>query len=248
MSFSKLLDMLSYKLECEIWGIFYSTPRSSLEEGLTIVEDDFDMNKMYDMGEKYGLINLYIAHFPKKLAEYYYKNLSFDAADEDVFCKIKTHEKMMQNAGLMSPEELIAWEKEEAGSPFVADELGLHDNWLYEGLSLDGPIDVGGPSMYVDETIVCDGHSLPDIQKEYFSNSVPLDSVGVNLQVVLKKKGRSMVKVTRKTKHQYYKKINRFMKVRGKRVSVEAGKGRLGGLVALNDYEVDDDQQLKSQV
>ncbi|GJS31435.1 phospholipase-like protein, partial [Tanacetum coccineum] len=220
MSFSKLLDMLSYKLECEIWGIFYSTPRSSLEEGLTIVEDDFDMNKMYDMGEKYGLINLYIAHFPKNLAEYYYKNLSFDAADEDVFCKIKTHEKMMQNAGLMSPEELIAWEKEEAGSPLlrtpplkrrrkgvefpcknlfgdflhvdsVADELGLHDNWLYEGLSLDGPIDVGGQ--------VC-----------------------ANLQVVLKKKkGRSMVKVTRKRKHQYYKKINRFRKVRGKRVSVE---------------------------
>ncbi|GKA19850.1 hypothetical protein Tco_0699765 [Tanacetum coccineum] len=232
MSFSKLLDMLSYKLECEIWGIFYSTPRSSLEEGLTIVEDDFDMNKMYYMGEKYGLINLYIAHFPKQLAEYYYNNLSFDAADEDVFRKIKTHEKMMQNAGLMSPEELITWEKEEAGSPF-----------------LDGPIDVGGPSMYVDETVVCDGHSLPDIQKECFANSVPLDSVGANVQVVLKKKkGRSMVNVTRKRKHQYYKKINRFMKVRGKRYSVEVGKERLGGLVALNDHEVDDDPQLKSQV
>ncbi|GJZ64857.1 putative reverse transcriptase domain-containing protein [Tanacetum coccineum] len=100
----------------------------------------------------------------------------------------------------------------------VADELGLHDNWLYEGLSLDGPIDVRGQ--------IC-----------------------ANFQVVLKKKkGRSMVKVTRKRKHQYYKKINRFMKVRGKRVSVEAGKGRLGGLVALNDHEVDDDPQLKSQV
>nr|GEW25222.1 phospholipase-like protein [Tanacetum cinerariifolium] len=119
MSFSKLLDMLSYKLECEIWGIFYSTPRSIFEEGLTIIGDDFDMNKMYDMGEKYGLINFYIAHSPKELAEYYYKTLSFDAADEDVFCKIKTHEKMMQNAGLMSPEELIAWEKEEAGSPLL---------------------------------------------------------------------------------------------------------------------------------
>ncbi|GJS44541.1 hypothetical protein Tco_0594662 [Tanacetum coccineum] len=123
-----------------------STPRSSLEEGLTVVEDDFDMNKMYDMGEN------------------------------------------------------------------VADELGMHDNWLYEGLSLDGPIDVGG-------------------------------------QVVLKKKkGRSMVKVKRKRKHQYYKKINMFMKVHGKRVLVEVGKGRLGGLVALNDHEVDDDPQLMSQV
>ncbi|GJZ69749.1 hypothetical protein Tco_0633299 [Tanacetum coccineum] len=164
---------------------------------------------------------------------------------------------MMQNACLMSSEEHIAWEKEEAGSPVlripplkqrrkgiefpcknlfgdflhVADALGMHDNWLYEGLSLDGPIDVGGPSMYVDETVVCDSHSLPDIQKECFANSVPLDSVCANVQVVLKKKkGRSMVKVTRKRKYQYYKKINRFLKVHGKRVSVEVGKGRLGGL------------------
>ncbi|GKD95281.1 hypothetical protein Tco_1375118, partial [Tanacetum coccineum] len=71
----------------------------------------------------------------------------------------------------------------------VADALGMHDNWLYEGLSLDGPIDVGGQAQ------MC-----------------------------------------------------RFLKVHGKRVSVEVGKGRLGGLVALNDHEVDDDPQLKSQV
>nr|GEY17772.1 phospholipase-like protein [Tanacetum cinerariifolium] len=96
----------------------------------------------------------------------------------------------------------------------VADELGLHDNQLFEGLNLDGPIDVRG-AKYV---------------------------------VLKKKKGRSMVKVTRKRKHQYYKKINRFRKVYGKRVSVEAGQGRLGGLVALNDHEVDDDPQLKSRV
>nr|GEV43642.1 phospholipase-like protein [Tanacetum cinerariifolium] len=61
-----------------------------------------------------------------------------------------------------------------------------------------------------------------------------------NLLVVLKKKnGRSMVKGTRKRKHQYYKKINKFRKVHGKRVSVKAGKRRLGGLVALNDHEKD---------
>ncbi|GKB76305.1 hypothetical protein Tco_0943200 [Tanacetum coccineum] len=79
----------------------------------------------------------------------------------------------MQDAGSMSPEELIAWAKEKAGSPYlripplkprrkgiefpcknlfgeflhcdsVADEVIMHDNWEYEGLSLDGYIDVGG--------------------------------------------------------------------------------------------------------
>ncbi|GJV48152.1 tryptophan synthase beta chain 1 [Tanacetum coccineum] len=78
MSYSKMLDMLSYKLDCHIWAIFYYTPRCSLERG----------------------------HIPKNLAEYYYKNLTFDAADEDVLCKVKTHEKRMQDAASMSLKEL----------------------------------------------------------------------------------------------------------------------------------------------
>ncbi|GKC91460.1 hypothetical protein Tco_1152109 [Tanacetum coccineum] len=90
MIFSKMLDMLSYKLECEIWGIFVRSPRCSLEEGLTIVEGDGDMNKLYDIAEEYGLINLYIAHLPKNLAEYYYKKLTLNTSDEEVKSKKKS--------------------------------------------------------------------------------------------------------------------------------------------------------------
>nr|GEX33733.1 cytochrome b561/ferric reductase transmembrane [Tanacetum cinerariifolium] len=46
MIFSKMLDMLSYKLECEIWGIFVCSPRCSLEEGFRILKGDGDMNKL----------------------------------------------------------------------------------------------------------------------------------------------------------------------------------------------------------
>nr|GEU30427.1 phospholipase-like protein [Tanacetum cinerariifolium] len=61
----------------------------------------------------------------------------------------------------------------------------------------------------------------------------------LNSHVVLKKKkkGRSMVKVTRKRKHQYYKKINKFRKVHGKRVSVEGESimniDHLNGLIEM---------------
>ncbi|GKF71237.1 hypothetical protein Tco_0207351 [Tanacetum coccineum] len=203
--------MLSYKLECQIWGIFYCIPRCSLEEGLTIVEGDGDMKKMYDMAEMYGLIDLYITHIPKNLAEYYYKNLTFNASDEEVTSKVKTHEKRKRDAGSMSSEELVAWAEEEAGSLYlrtpplkprrkgiefpcknlfgeflhcdsVADEVVLHDNWEYEGLSLDGYIDVGGSSSCCDlvhESVVYDGPSLPHIEKECFANDVVLDVVGV---------------------------------------------------------------------
>ncbi|GKG02404.1 hypothetical protein Tco_0310040, partial [Tanacetum coccineum] len=96
---------------------------------------------------------------------------------------------MMQNAGLMSLGELIAWEKEEASSPLLRTPPLKNRR-----KGIEFPY-VRGPSTYVDETVVCDGHSLPDIEKECFANSVPLDSVSANLQVVLKKKkGRSMVK------------------------------------------------------
>ncbi|GKB43367.1 hypothetical protein Tco_0888309 [Tanacetum coccineum] len=92
---------------------------------------------------------------------------------------------MMQNASLMSLEELIAWDFLHVDS--VADELGLHDkNWF----------------------ILRTDRMVPEIRWP-----------SANLQVVLKKK---------------------------KKGRIEAGKGRLGGLVALNNHEVDNDQQLKS--
>ncbi|GJZ36936.1 hypothetical protein Tco_0583127, partial [Tanacetum coccineum] len=42
----------------------------TLENGLTIVEGDGDMKKMYDMAEMYGLIDLYITYPSKNLAEW----------------------------------------------------------------------------------------------------------------------------------------------------------------------------------
>ncbi|GJZ05280.1 putative reverse transcriptase domain-containing protein [Tanacetum coccineum] len=53
MSYSKMLDMLSYKLEYQIGAIFNCIPRCTLEKGLTIVEGDGYMKKMYDMAETY---------------------------------------------------------------------------------------------------------------------------------------------------------------------------------------------------
>nr|GEY79744.1 hypothetical protein [Tanacetum cinerariifolium] len=53
MTYSEILDMLVCKLECEIRALFYSIPKNSLETGLTIVECDNDVKKMYDTAEFY---------------------------------------------------------------------------------------------------------------------------------------------------------------------------------------------------
>ncbi|GJX95976.1 hypothetical protein Tco_0351774 [Tanacetum coccineum] len=97
-------------------GLFIELPLSQ-EIGLTIIEGDHDMKKMYDMAELYGLINLYIVHLPRSSASYYHKNLSFDASDEDMKYKLKSHEKLKMDASSMSFDEIVSWEKEEFHSP-----------------------------------------------------------------------------------------------------------------------------------
>ncbi|GJS54650.1 transposase, MuDR, MULE transposase domain protein [Tanacetum coccineum] len=119
MSYSEMLDMIVYKLECEIWGLFYCIPRNSLEIGLKIIEGDPDIKKMYDMAEMYGLINLYIAHVAKNLAAYYFRNLSFDDYHGDIQSKLKSHEKLKMDVASMTFDEVVAWEKEESLSPLL---------------------------------------------------------------------------------------------------------------------------------
>ncbi|GJV79429.1 hypothetical protein Tco_1515299 [Tanacetum coccineum] len=283
MLFSKMLDMLSYKLECQIWAIFVCSPRCSLGEGLTIVEDDGDMKKLYAIAEKYGLVNFYIAHIPENLAEYYFKILTLDASDEEVKSKVKSHEKRKLDASAMSPHELVEWAEQEAGSPYlrtppikprrkgiefpcknlfgdflhcdsVADEIVLHDNWKYEGLSLDGHIDVGGPTTWCDlvhECVVENGDSLPIMDKECFSNNVVLDDVvpanRKSMPLLLMKKGRNKVSVTRKSRCLNNSKTFRLRKGFGKRVACGANTRRLGGLIGLNVHVVDEVSQVTKQ-
>ncbi|GJV28214.1 hypothetical protein Tco_1384662 [Tanacetum coccineum] len=171
-SYSQMLDMIVYKLECEIQGLFYCIPRNSLEIGLTIVEGNPDIKKMYDMAE-IRLINLYIAHVPKNLAAYYFRNLSFDDYHEDIDSKLKSHEKLKMDAASMTFDEVVAWEKEESLSPLlrtpplklrrigieflvknlyanflhddcVDDHFDPLDYWKYEDVYGGGCFDVGG--------------------------------------------------------------------------------------------------------
>ncbi|GJW61519.1 hypothetical protein Tco_0110854 [Tanacetum coccineum] len=135
----------------------------------------------------------------------------------------------------------------------VYDELVLDDNWQYEGLAVD---DVEGSSKHCDlvhENVVYNGHSLPNMDKEIFSNNVVLDDVvtdtlAYTLPLVLKKKCSNKVNVTRKTRCLNNSKTMRLWKGCGKRVVI-GGHGRgLGRLIGLNVDAVDDDPQVTKQV
>ncbi|GJZ86100.1 hypothetical protein Tco_0657710 [Tanacetum coccineum] len=187
MSYSEMLDMLVYKLECEIRGLCYCIPRNRLEIGLTLVEGDFDMKTMYDMAELYGLINLYIAYLPKNLAAYYFKNLSFVDYHEDINYKLKSHEKLKRDAASMIIDELVSWEKEESHSPYLRTPplkpIRKRCDWI-------------------DKRVGYDDRSLLDFSKAEFSKEPLLDdgrsSSATSLSFVLKWKGESRVMFTRK--------------------------------------------------
>ncbi|GJX81652.1 hypothetical protein Tco_0331133 [Tanacetum coccineum] len=122
----------------------------------------------------------------------------------------------------------------------VAGEFVLNDDWNYEGLSVDGYIDVVGSSQCSDlvhERVGYNGHSLPNMDKECFLNDVVLDAV------VLEKKCRSKVSVTRKRRS--WKKSLR--KGHGKKVRRGAKNQRCGSLSGLNVQAGDDDQQVTTQ-
>ncbi|GJS88680.1 hypothetical protein Tco_0771316 [Tanacetum coccineum] len=178
----------------------------------------------------------------------------------------------------MSPHELLEWEQQEAGSPYlrtpplkprrkcieflcknlfgdflhcdsVADEFLLDDNWQYEGLAVD---DVGGSSIHCDlvhENVVYNDLSVPSMDKERFSNNVVLDDVvtdtlAYTLPLVLKKKCRNKVNVTRKTRCLKNSKTMRLRKGCGKRVAIGRHGQGLGRLIRLNVAAVDDDPQV----
>ncbi|GJY37148.1 hypothetical protein Tco_0422526 [Tanacetum coccineum] len=236
-----------------IYGYF---ARCNLEEGLTILEGDGDINKLYDIVEKYGLINLYIAHLPKNLAEYYFKILNLDASDEEeqqeaVLPYLRTPPLKPRRKGIEFPCKNLFRDFLHCDS--VADGSVLHDDWQYEGLVVD---DVGGSSKHCDllhENVVYNGHSLPNMDKERFSNNVVLDDVvtdtlAYTLPLVLKKKCMNKVNVTRKTRCLNNSKTIRLRKGCGKRVAI-GGHGRgLRRLIGLNVGAVDDDPQVTKQV
>ncbi|GKC44385.1 hypothetical protein Tco_1062107 [Tanacetum coccineum] len=119
LSFKEMNDLLLDKTKEDIWKWFYCKPKCTLEEGLTIVENDMDIEKMFEVVKLQGALDLYVCPIPQVcLVEYYFKNLDvvFES-DEEVTSIYRGHEKAKNDANTMSFEEIVAWEKEELQPP-----------------------------------------------------------------------------------------------------------------------------------
>ncbi|GJS42350.1 hypothetical protein Tco_0567393 [Tanacetum coccineum] len=240
ISFSQMLDMIVYKLKCEIRSLFYCIPKNSLEMGLTIIEGDPDIKKMYDMAKMYGLINLYIVHLPRNLAAFYIRNLSFDDYHGDIQFKLKSHEKLKMDGATMTFDENLYADFLHADC--VDDHFDPLDYWKYEDVYGGGCFDVGGSFKvfdWIDEHVGSDDCSLSGKSKDEFSNDVILDDVvsspATTLSLLLKRKGKSRVKFTR------MRAIIKRSKMLSLRKFVRSNYGRLVTVIGLNEVVGDDD-------
>ncbi|GJX08312.1 pentatricopeptide repeat-containing protein [Tanacetum coccineum] len=118
--FSHLLDMLVAKIKDNIWALFFCILELDIESGgLKLIENDADVHALYDLATKHEKVELYVAHLPQNLAQYYHHNQSLSGADEEVTSKKKEHAIRKKDAGNMSVEELVAWAEGEANSPYL---------------------------------------------------------------------------------------------------------------------------------
>nr|GEU62888.1 hypothetical protein [Tanacetum cinerariifolium] len=119
MSYKEMTDLLLDKTKDDIWKWFYCKPKCKLEKGLTLVENDRDYEKMFELANFHGYLDVYVGHNPQViLIDWYFKNVEVVCeSDEEVTSKYKSHEKAKKYSSTMSLEELIAWEQEETQSP-----------------------------------------------------------------------------------------------------------------------------------
>ncbi|GKC73387.1 hypothetical protein Tco_1119270 [Tanacetum coccineum] len=191
---------------------------------------------MYDMAEMYGLINLYIAHVPKNLAAYYFRNLSFDDYHEDIQSKLKSHEKLKMDAASMTFDEVVAWEKEESLSPLLRTP-----HFKPRRIGIDFPVKNHSFKGFdwIDEHVGSDDRLLQSKSKDEFSNEVILDDVvsspATTLSLLLKRKGKSRVKFTR------MRAIIKRSTMISLRKSLRSNYGRFVTVIGLNEDVGKDD-------
>ncbi|GJW90605.1 hypothetical protein Tco_0168158 [Tanacetum coccineum] len=106
------------KYDGEALELKISKVNKFLEDGLTIVKNDRDVKKMYEMANLHGLLEVYISHIPQlEVTDYYFKNLCVDESNAEVTSQLRSHQKIKKEIDSYSLEEMIAWEQEETQSP-----------------------------------------------------------------------------------------------------------------------------------
>ena len=70
-----LIEYLKEQLQTSFYAMFFKLPGCELEVGLKIVESNAELDAMYSFCESYGKLEMFLAHIPQNLYDYYHTNL-----------------------------------------------------------------------------------------------------------------------------------------------------------------------------
>ncbi|GKD25517.1 hypothetical protein Tco_1231731 [Tanacetum coccineum] len=114
-----------------MYELFFKLPQCELDVSLKIIENDRDLDVLYEYAHDHCVIQVYITHGPQDLSSYYVENLCLYGSEDDVNSRRKSVPK---DAGNMSVQELVSWAEDEAalgidkGKGLADKGKGLVDN------------------------------------------------------------------------------------------------------------------------
>ena len=111
--YATLYEHLKEHLQTTFYALFFKLPGCQLDVGLKIVEGNTDLEAMYGFCETYGKLDMFLAHIPQNLYEYYYTNLVPDEAVNEERSKLSIKGIRCKHAGNMTYEEILSWAEEE---------------------------------------------------------------------------------------------------------------------------------------
>ncbi|GJW58075.1 hypothetical protein Tco_0104806 [Tanacetum coccineum] len=120
LSLEELRKLLIISTDClSLDALYYRIPHSDLDKGLVKVENDHELNRMYDLSKLYGTIEVYLDHCNNDLSRYL--SLSDTSTLSDVTSKKRaTPQKRYCND--FSKKEMVHWVEIEAQEEHVGDK------------------------------------------------------------------------------------------------------------------------------
>ena len=68
--YEELIPLLEKETSCVVSVLYWCLPGTDLESGLMKIENDNDLETMFDNGDCYGQIHMYIDHFGDDMSHY----------------------------------------------------------------------------------------------------------------------------------------------------------------------------------
>ncbi|GKA30729.1 hypothetical protein Tco_0717034 [Tanacetum coccineum] len=92
LSFKEMNDLLLDKTKEDIWKWFYCKPKCTLQEGLTIVENDKDIEKMFEVTNLQGALDRYACPIPQSSSSGQHFVFPIKFNQSFTICQCKTDE------------------------------------------------------------------------------------------------------------------------------------------------------------